>query len=81
MDRLVRVRINAAEQIDYTYDSVGNRLSMISNGVDYDPPAITDSGDYSLDNTKLDIQVGVFEQMHREYLTYGFSFGDRDLRQ
>jgi YD repeat-containing protein len=73
-DRLIGVEIDSAEHIDYTYDSVGNRLSISSTGTVYNPPEIIDAGTYSLNNTQLDIEVVLLDETFGN-LTYEFALG------
>lgn len=74
LNRLVQINIDAAEQIIYTYDAVGNRLSISSNGIEYNSPGITDSDSIWLNNTILHLGISLFG---REYgnLTYEFAIG------
>jgi hypothetical protein len=83
LDRLTRVEsIDGNTLITYTYDSVGNRLSMTAQGVTLDTLEVTDTGFFHLDNTSLDLTVTTygsqFGNLAYEY-TIGTSSGGTDI--
>lgn len=72
--QLSQITYGSGEIINYIYDNVGNRISLISTGTQLDPASITDSGLYTLDNTLLDLLVGLYGEEYGN-LTYEFAIG------
>ena len=69
IDRLTKAEATDSSMvIIYTYDEVGNRLSITAQGIGLDTPEVTDTGLFSLDNSMLEIDV----------TTYGEQYGDLD---
>lgn len=60
--------------ITYTYDDVGNRLTMTAQGTKLDSPEVTDAGLFSLDNTVLDLLVSTYGEEYGN-LEYEFAIG------
>ena len=67
--RLTKVEADDATMlITYTYDEVGNRLSMTAHGIGLGTPKVTEEGLLSLSDSSLEINVS----------TYGEQYGDLD---
>ena len=58
----------------YTYDNVGNRLSMGIQGLQLEIPSVTDSGEYSLDTTQLDLNSTLYDPKFGN-LIYHYALG------
>ncbi|MBI5017188.1 MAG: hypothetical protein HZB55_17110 [Deltaproteobacteria bacterium] len=55
-DQLVQSEAgDGSSLITYTYDSVGNRLSLSSQGVTLTTPSVSDTGEFSLDRTSVTV--------------------------
>jgi YD repeat-containing protein len=73
-------RITQAESTDgtmvitYTYDNVGNRLTLSARGTSLDTPEVTDAGLFSLDNNLLDILISTYGDEYGD-LRYEFAIG------
>lgn len=75
LDRLILVETtDGSLVITYTYDSVGNRLSMTVEGSALDAPEVADAGDYTLDNTSVDLNVTTYDEQYGN-LTYQYGLG------
>ncbi len=73
LDRLTGVTADDGTFIaSYTYDDAGNRLSMEIQGVQLETPSVTDSGEYSLDASQLDVHVTTYGS---EYGNLGYYYG------
>ena len=60
--------------ITYTYDNVGNRLTMTAQGSKLDTPKVMDAGLFSLDNTVLELLVSTYGDEYGN-LEYEFAIG------
>lgn len=73
-DRLYSIEYDDGSYIEYTYDSVGNQISINSSGNELEPPEVEDSGLYNLDNTQLDLVITTYGQEYGN-LTYKYIIG------
>lgn len=75
LDRLTQAETtDGTITITYTYDNVGNRLTMTTHGTSLDAPEVTDAGLFSLDNTVLELLVSTYGEEYGN-LEYEFAIG------
>ena len=60
--------------ITYTYDKVGNRMTMTSQGIRLETPQVADLGDFSLDRTTLELNVTTYGEQYG-VLGYEYAIG------
>ncbi|RLB41580.1 MAG: hypothetical protein DRH12_07780 [Deltaproteobacteria bacterium] len=75
-DRIIQVKESDESlfNIVYSYDSIGNRLSITSQGPTLPPLEASDTGFFSLDNTTLQITVTTYDEKYGD-LTYEVAIG------
>ena len=75
LDRLTKAEATDSSMvITYTYDEVGNRLSITAQGIGLDTPEVKDTGLFSLDNTMLEIDVTIYGEQYGN-LGYEYAIG------
>jgi len=75
LDRITRIEADDGSMLmTYTYDSVGNRLTMNSQGIWLNTPDVNDAGVYTVDNTSLEAGVTAYDERFGN-LSYSYALG------
>jgi hypothetical protein len=74
LNQLISVQHSIGIALSYETDLVGNRLAMNSVGINLNVPNISDSGAYTINSSKLDISVTVYDSKYGN-LIYEFVLG------